>query len=314
MSDATPADPTVPDHVEASVTLPDRVELHYETFGDPAGRPLLLVMGLGGPLTWWPLGLCRRLAEDGFYVVRYDNRDTGRSTRFDRHRVTQGDIVKAFLGGRVAVPYSLRDLANDAFGLLDHLGLPQAHVAGVSMGGMVAQTMAVERPARVRSLTSIMSTTGRRRVGLIDPKLMPHLLRRVGTTREHYVESSVQFWRRISSPAYPTADDVARTRAAETWDRGISFTGVTRQMVAVLTQRDRTEELGRLRIPATVVHGTADRMVNVSGGRATAKAIPGAELVLVPGMGHDLPEDLWGTFADAIRAAADRAGSVPTDR
>jgi pimeloyl-ACP methyl ester carboxylesterase len=314
MSDASPADPSVPDHVESSVALPDRVELHYETFGDPDGRPLLLVMGLGGPLTWWPLGLCRRLAEDGFHVIRYDNRDTGRSTRFDRHRVTQGDIVKAFLGGRVMVPYSLRDLANDAFGLLDHLGLEQAHVAGVSMGGMIAQTMAIERPGRVLSLTSIMSSTGGRRVGRVDPSLLPHLIRRVGTTREHYVERSVQFWRRISSPAYPTAEESARTRAEETWDRGISFTGVTRQMVAVLTQRDRTEALGRLRIPATVVHGTADRMVHVSGGRATARAIPGAELVLVPGMGHDLPEGLWGTFVDAIRSSADRADTVSSDR
>ena len=314
MSDASPSDPALPDHVEASVTLPDRVELHYETFGDPSGRPLLLVMGLGGPLTWWPLGLCRRLADEGFYVIRYDNRDTGRSTRFDRHRVTQGDIVKAFLGGRVMVPYSLLDMANDAFGLMDHLGLQQAHVAGVSMGGMIAQTMATERPARVLSLTSIMSTTGRRRVGFVDPKLIPHLLRRLGTSREHYVESSVQFWRRISSPAYPTAEEVARARAEETWDRGISFTGVSRQMVAIMTQRDRTEALGRLRIPATVVHGTADRMVHVSGGKATAKAIPGAELVLVPGMGHDLPEGLWETFSDAIRSAADRADVVSAER
>ena len=175
MSDATPSDPALPNHVVGSVTLPDRVELHYETFGDPSGRPLLLVMGLGGPLTWWPIGLCRLLAEHGFYVIRYDNRDTGLSTRFDRHRVSQGDIVKAFLGGRVLVPYSLRDLANDAFGLLDHLGLHRAHVAGVSMGGMIAQTMAVERPARVVSLTSIMSTTGRRRVGHVDPKLIADL-------------------------------------------------------------------------------------------------------------------------------------------
>ncbi len=301
----TPTDVTV--SPEASVLLPDGVELHYQTIGDPTDRPLLLVMGLAGPMTWWPLELCQRLAREGFYVIRFDNRDTGRSTKLDQHRVGTGDLVRAFVGRRVDVPYSLRHLAADAFGLLDHLGVESAHVAGVSMGGMIVQTMAIEHPERVRSLTSIMSSTGRRTVGYQDPKLLPHILKRAGRTREEYVAGSVDFWRRISSPAYRYSEETAAQRAGETWDRGISVRGVMRQMIAILTQRDRTEALTALTMPAVVMHGLADRMVHVSGGRATARAIPGAELILVQGMGHDLPPGLFGTYVEAISRAADRA-------
>lgn len=286
----------------------DGTEICFQTFGDEGDLPLLLVMGLGGPMTWWPLDLCTQLAEAGFFVVRYDNRDTGRSTKYDRHRVTQGHLVRAFFGRRVFVPYTLSDMAYDGFGVLDHLGLDSAHVAGVSMGGMIAQTMALEEPGRVRSLTSIMSSTGRRLTGYQDPALLPHLIRRASRGRDEYVEGSVEFWRRIASPGYPTSEETARARAQETWDRGVSLTGVTRQMVAILTQHDRTTALSTLRIPVTVVHGLSDRMVHVSGGRATARAIPGAELVLVPGMGHDLPPGLFDTFVEAISGSAARAG------
>lgn len=299
---------TVPTSEESVARLADGVEICYQTFGDPTGEPLLLVMGLGGPLTWWPTALCERLAAAGFHVIRYDNRDTGRSTIFRDARVTKQHLVGAFLGRRVPVPYSLRDMARDAVGLLDHLGIGAAHVAGVSMGGMIAQTMAVDSPERVRSLTSLSSTTGSRRVGYLDPRLMPHMLRRAGRSRDEYVAGSVEFWRRIASPAYRDSDEDARERAQVTFDRGISLSGVMRHMIAVLTQRDRTEDLRELRIPVSVVHGLADRMVHVSGGRATARAVPGAELVLVPGMGHDLPTGLHALITDTIRATADRAG------
>ncbi len=302
-----PDAPTPTVSAEQSVVLPDGIELTFQTFGDPTDRPLLLVMGLGGPMTWWPAELCSRLASERFFVVRYDNRDTGRSSRVDQHRVTTRTLVQAFLGRRVEVPYSLRHLAADAFGLLDHLGIERAHVAGVSMGGMIAQTMAIEHPERVASLTSIMSSTGRRTVGFQDPKLLPHLLKRAGRTEEEYVAGSVDFWRRISSPLYRTTDEAAAERARETWTRGVSLSGVMRQMVAILTQRDRTEALAALTVPAVVVHGLADRMVHVSGGRATARAIPGAELVLVHGMGHDLPPGLFDTYVEAISRAAARA-------
>jgi pimeloyl-ACP methyl ester carboxylesterase len=257
--------------------------------------------------TWWPLELCERLVDEGFFVIRYDNRDTGRSTKLNQHRVTRGQLVRAALGRRVPVPYTLSDLAEDGLGLLDHLGIEAAHVAGVSMGGMIAQTMAVEHPERVLSLTSIMSTTGRRLSGYQDPTLLPALLRRAASTKEEYVEGSVMFWRRIASPAYPTTEEAARQRAAETWDRGVSFSGSARQILAILTQPDRTRRLAEVRVPTTVVHGLEDKMVHVSGGRATARAIPGAELRLVPGMGHDMPQGLFDQLVDAISSSARRS-------
>ena len=292
---------------EQTATLPNGIDICYQTFGDPTDRPLLLVMGLGGPMTWWPLALCRRLAAEGFFVIRYDNRDTGRSTRLRQHRVTQKELVRAFLGRRVQVPYSLRDMAEDGMALLDHLGIDAAHVAGVSMGGMIAQSMAIDHPDRVLSLTSIMSTTGRRTQGFQHPMLLPAMLRRTIRSKEEYVEGSLKFARIIGSPDYPEDDTVVRARAEETWERGVNFKDTMRHMVAVVTQRDRTDGLRRITVPTTVVHGLKDKMVHVSGGRATAKAIPGARLMLVPGMGHNLPAGLFDTFVDAITSAADRA-------
>ncbi|WP_436701690.1 alpha/beta fold hydrolase [Nocardioides sp. BYT-33-1] len=283
------------------------VELCYQTFGDPAGDPLLLVMGLGGPMTWWPEALCRGLADAGFHVVRYDNRDTGRSTRMSG-RVTTARLARAFVGARTRAPYSIGDLADDAFGLLDHLGLASAHVAGISMGGMVAQTMALAAPERVRSLDSIMSTTGRRGVGWQSPALLPTLATPRGPGREAYIRRALVVWRIIGSPGFPMDEAELRRRAGETWDRGIDEAGVLRQMMAVLTQPDRTRRLGELRMPTLVMHGLADKMVHVSGGRATAAAIRGAELVVIPGWGHDLPAALFPTFIRGIRRTADRAG------
>jgi len=283
------------------------IELCYQTFGDPDADPLLLVMGLGGPMTWWDEELCRLLAGKGFFVVRYDNRDTGRSSRVGT-RVGRTALVRAFAGGtRVRPPYTLDDMAEDAFGLLDHLGLESAHVAGVSMGGMIVQTMAILRPGRVRSLTSIMSTTGKRTVGWQHPSLTPTLLAKRGRGREAYLRSSVTMWRLIGSPAFPQTREVVEARAGETFDRGISADGVLRQMLAIVTQPNRSARLKSLRLPALVIHGLADRMVHVSGGRATAAAIPGAELLLIDGMGHDLPRPLFETIAGGIRRTADRA-------
>lgn len=281
------------------------MELCYQTFGDPSGDPLLLVMGLGGPMTWWDPEMCRMLAREGFYVVRYDNRDTGRSSRASG-RVGRTALVRAFAGTKVRPPYTLGDMAHDAFGLLDHLGLESAHVVGVSMGGMIAQTMAIAQPRRVRSLVSIMSSTGKRTVGWQHPGLLPSLLANRGAGREAYVATSAAFWRLIGSPAYPQAPERITARAEETFDRGVSASGVLRQMLAVLTQPNRGPRLHGVPVPAMVVHGLADKMVHVSGGRATAAAIPGAELLLIDGMGHDVPPDLFETFVGAIRRTADR--------
>ena len=282
------------------------IELCYQTFGDPDDDPLLLVMGVGGPMNWWDPELCRMLAERGFFVIRYDNRDTGRSSRA-HGRVTRSALVRAFLGRRVRAPYGIADLARDAFGLLDHLGIAAAHVVGVSMGGMIVQTMAILQPARVRSMTSIMSTTGKRTVGWQHPSLFRALLANRRPGREAYVRSSAAMWQLIGSPGYPQSREEIEKRAGETFDRGVSAAGVLRQMMAVLTQPDRGARLRSVRVPTLVVHGLADKMVHVSGGRATAAAVPGAELLLVDGMGHDLPRELHETFADAIRRTADRA-------
>ena len=289
------------------------VELCYQTFGDPDDEPLLLVMGLGGPMTWWDADFCRMLAGRGFHVIRYDNRDTGRSSRIPG-RVSRSALVRAFSGGRVRAPYAMSDLAEDAFGLLDHLGLESAHVAGVSMGGMIVQTMAILRPGRVRSLTSIMSTTGKRTVGWQHPSLLPTLLASRGPSREAYVAASSAVWRLIGSPGYPQPKEKTEARAGETFDRGVSASGVLRQMLAVVTQPDRSARLRSVRVPTLVVHGLADKMVHASGGRATAAAVPGAELLLIDGMGHDLPRALFETFTEAIRRNADRAADRPGDR
>jgi pimeloyl-ACP methyl ester carboxylesterase len=281
------------------------VELCYQTFGTPDDEPLLLVMGLGGPMTWWRAELCALLADRGFYVIRFDNRDSGRSSR-GQGGVSRTTLVRAFAGRRVRAPYSLVDMAGDAFGLLDHLGLESAHVCGVSMGGMIAQTMAIEQPGRVRSLTSIMSTTGKRTVGWQHPSLLPSLLgHRAG--REAYIEASVRTWKLIGSPGYPQPEEQTRRDAGETYDRGVTASGTLRQMIAILTASNRSPRLRALTVPALVIHGLADKMVHVSGGRATAAAIPGAELLLIDGMGHDLPPALYETFADGIRRTADRA-------
>jgi pimeloyl-ACP methyl ester carboxylesterase len=282
------------------------IELCYQTFGDPGDDPLLLVMGLGGPMNWWDPELCRLLAEQGFYVIRYDNRDTGRSSRAPG-AVRRSTLVRAFAGARVRAPYSMDDLAGDAFSLLDHLGIDAAHVVGVSMGGMIVQTMAIEQPGRVRSMTSIMSTTGKRTVGWQHPSLLAPMMANRSPGRENYVRSSATMWRLIGSPAYPQTTEAVERRAGETFDRGVSTSGVMRQMLAVLTQPNRSHRLHGVRVPTLVIHGMADKMVHVSGGRATSMAVPGAELLLIQGMGHDLPEPLWPTFLRIIKETAARA-------
>ncbi len=281
------------------------IELCYQTFGDPSDEPMVLVMGLGGPMTWWDPDLCELLARAGFYVVRFDNRDIGRSSQA-QGRVTRATLSRAFMGGRVRPPYTLDDMAGDTFGLMDHLGFESAHVVGVSLGGMIAQTMTIAQPKRIRSLTSLMSTTGKRTVGWQSPTLLPTLISSRGS-RDDYVAVSAKIWKIISSPGYPTDPEKTRKRAADTFDRGVPRAGVLRQMMAVTTAPNRSNRLHSLHVPTLVIHGLADKMVHVSGGRATAAAIPGSELLLIDGMGHDLPPALFETFVSAIRRNADRA-------
>jgi len=258
--------------------------LYWERHG--SGEPLLWITGFTiSSEVFRPI---LPLYDGHFDCVLYDNRGAGRSKS-------------------VPALTSMPQLAADAAGILDHLGIETAHVVGVSMGGMIAQTMAIDHQDRVLSLTSIMSSTGKRTSGFQHPSLLPQVLRRGARTREEYVESTLVFSKFIGSPDYPTTEETGRARAEETWDRGLSFSGVTRQMLAIVTQRDRTKALAELDIPVTVVHGLSDKMVHVSGGRATARAVPDAELVEVPGMGHDLPVGLFDVFVDAITRTANRA-------
>ena len=306
--DETRTGPSVPVSDERFVTVASGqgdLDICYQTFGEASDPAMLLIMGLGGPMTWWDPRFCALLAEQGFHVIRFDNRDTGRSSRVTG-RVSRAGLARSFVGRAAPPPYHLTDMADDGVAILDHLGHDGAHVVGISMGGMIAQTLAVHRPERVRSLTSIMSTTGRRTVGWQDPRLLPMLMARRGS-REQYIATSARLWKLIGSPLYPDATEAVRERAAETWDRGVTPAGVARQMSAILAQPDRTPSLRSLQVPTLVIHGMSDRMVHVSGGRATSHAIPGSELLLVPGMGHDVPPDLHHTFVDAITRTARRA-------
>lgn len=291
---------------EQFASLPSGIDICYETFGSPDDPPVLLIMGLGGPMNWWSPTFCQMLSDRGFFVIRYDNRDTGRSTKLRQHEVTKRDIVLTALG-RGRAPYSIGDLAVDAVGLLDHLALERVHVVGVSMGGMIGQTLAIDHPERVLSLTSIMSTTGRRTVGRFHPKLIPMMLGSAGSTRDSYAKRAIRSAQAIASPAYPPDREAALARAHETYDRGWSASGVARHMLAAITQPDRTKRLSEIDVPVTVLHGTNDPMVHRSGGRATAQAIRGAEHIEIEGMGHDLPVQLYDTFIDAIAKTAARA-------
>lgn len=297
---------------ERRATLDSGITLAYEGFGDPSDPTLLLVMGLGCPYNWWRTRFCEALAAEGFHVVRYDTRDVGRSTRFGDHPVTRGRIAATYAGLRHDAPYGMSDLAADAAGLLDALDVDAAHVVGQSMGGMVAQTLAIEHPDRVRSLTSIMSTTGRRTVGWQHPRLAPMLLAAPGLGEEAYVRRSLRTSRAISSRRYALPPAAVEARAHETYARGWSIQGTMRHMLAVMTQPDRTRALGDIAVPTLVIHGTADPMVHPSGGRATAAAVPGAALMMVPGMAHEVPVALEGLFVGAISRTARRSTARPT--
>jgi pimeloyl-ACP methyl ester carboxylesterase len=276
------------------------IELCHETFGTPGARPLLLIMGLAAPMIWWDEEFCETLAAQGFHVIRFDNRDAGRSARMrGRANLAQAYLLRS-------APYSLADMADDAAGLLDALDIPAAHVAGASMGGMIAQTLAFRHPERVRSLTSIMSSTGGRLVGRPSPRAMSMLLATPPRSRAEYVETMVRTFRLIGSPGYPFDEERMRDRAERTYDRGVHPGGAVRQLAAIMADRDRTPRLRKVHIPALVVHGARDPLVHVSGGRATARAIPGADLDVVPGMGHDLPRPVWPRVIAGITRTAAR--------
>jgi pimeloyl-ACP methyl ester carboxylesterase len=282
------------------------VELVYETIGDPADPALLLVMGLGMQLINWDREFCEGLAERGFHVIRFDNRDAGLSTKID---APVPNVMRAMAGFSIRTPYLLSDMADDSFGLLDHLGIERTHVIGVSMGGMIAQTMAIERPERVLSLGSMLSTTGDRRIGTPKLRVWSILMRRAPQHRDAYIDYFVRVFRMIGSPDYPVEEERIREQAGLTYDRNHDAAGTARQLGAILASGSRTAALRKLDVPTLVIHGKKDPLVPFRAGVATARAIPGAELLAVPGMGHDLPRELWPRLTDAITKNAERAAT-----
>jgi pimeloyl-ACP methyl ester carboxylesterase len=281
------------------------IELCYQEMGKPDGEPLVMVMGLATQMIAWQEGLCRLLADRGFRVIRFDNRDIGRSTKIDRAGVPSR--LDLFSGRRSSAPYVLRDMAADTIGLLDYLGIDTAHVVGASMGGMIVQQMAIDHPQRLRSMVSIMSTTGNRRSGQPALKTYGVLLGNPPKTRDQVISRAVKTFKVIGSPGFPFEEDMVREMAARSYDRGHSAAGVMRQLHAIIASGDRTEALHQVQVPTAVIHGTRDPLVKPSGGKATARAIPGARLMMIDGMGHDLPRDLWPTFANAIDTNAGRS-------
>jgi pimeloyl-ACP methyl ester carboxylesterase len=264
------------------------IELAYEEFGHPGGPPLLLIMGLGAQMITWPDDFCRALAV-GRHVVRFDNRDVGESQWLEG----EVDLAACMAGDTSSAVYTLEHMADDCAGLLDALGWESAHVVGASMGGMVAQTVAIRHPERIRSLTSIMSTTGERAVATPTQAATAALLSPPARTREEAMERAVSVGRVVGSPGLPRDEDDARRRAALAWDRGLNPAGFARQLAAIQASGDRTPALASVDVPTLVVHGEDDPLVPVAGGRATAAAITGADLWTVPGMGHDLPRAIW---------------------
>lgn len=278
------------------------VELAYESFGDPGSPAVLLVMGLGSQMIFWPDALCEALAEAGYHVIRFDNRDCGRSSILDHH---EPPSVPRVLAGELEAPYLLGDMATDAVGLLDALGIDRAHVVGASLGGMIAQRIAIDHPDRVLSLASIMSTTGDTAVGRPTPEAMAVLMTRAPTDREGYVRTTLEARAVIGSQ--PPDRDRILDLAQRAYDRGYHPGGTARQFAAVVASPDRTPELRELDVPTTVIHGADDRLIGVSGGEATAAAIPDAELVVIDNMGHDLPPWALERIAVALERNFERA-------
>ena len=283
-------------------TTANGITIEFDTFGDPAERPLLLVMGLGAQMTRWRPEFCEQLADHGHYVIRFDNRDVGLSHKFDHAGVPNMAqiFMQAQAGQPVSAPYSLDDMADDATGVLDALGIERAHVCGASMGGMIVQTMALRHPHRLRSMTSIMSTTGNPELPPATPEAMAALMSPAGTTLNEVLERAVSVQRIIGSPGYPDDADAIRARAQSDYERCFYPVGVARQMAAIAASGNRKPRLASVATPTLVIHGKDDALVPLAGGIDTHAAIPGANLAVFDGMGHDLPEPLWNEIIALI--------------
>jgi pimeloyl-ACP methyl ester carboxylesterase len=281
------------------------ITLCYETFGDAENPTLLLIMGLATQMIGWHADFCGQLAERGFHVVRFDNRDSGRSTHIKARPPKIGELA---LRSKKPARYTLEDMADDAVGLLDHLGVDKAHVVGASMGGMIAQTVAIRHPQRVLSLVSIMSNTGGRLAGQPALAVYPVLFKTAPREREAFADHVAKTFDKIGSPGFERDLEEVREMARVSHDRGRDSAAPGRQLAAIIASPDRGKDLGKITVPTLVIHGKADKLVRPSGGRATARKIPGSRLMLIDGMGHDLPRAAWPRIVEAIVDNAKRAG------
>jgi len=289
-------------HQPPQIARANGIDICYEIFGDAKAEPMLLIMGLGAQMIHWDDEFCRQLAARGFRVIRFDNRDIGKSSKLSGgKRLTAVELLKLrFLKIPVAAPYTLLDMAKDAIGLMDVLGIQSAHLVGASMGGMIAQEIAISFPQRVRSLTSIMSTTGNPKVPPPTREASAILMAPPVTTHDEYIVRYAQTWKILRGGSFPEDEALDRSRAERTFERGLNPAGVGRQLRAILASGSRKERLRAVKAPTLVIHGTVDPLVRPEGGKDTAASIPGAKLLMVKGMGHALPIPMWPQIIDAI--------------
>jgi len=276
------------------------IELEYETAGHQTGRPLLLIMGLGGQLVHWDDGFVGRLVSEGHYAIRFDNRDAGLSSRFTGTPDLPAVMAAHQAGHEPDAPYTLRDMAEDAIGLLDALGIPAAHIVGISMGGMIAQEMAIRHPVRVKSLTSIMSTTGNPELPPAKPEAAARLVRPPATSRDEAVAAAVETYSVIAGSVAAIDLVGVRATAALAYDRAYFPEGQRRQLAAVVTAGSRVEALTRLNLPSLVIHGLEDPLIPVEAGIDTQSVLRGSELLLLEGVGHHMPRSAWPEIVGAI--------------
>ena len=289
-------------HQPPQIARANSIDICYEIFGDANAEPMLLIMGLGAQMIHWDDDFCAQLAARGFRVVRFDNRDIGKSGKLSGgKRLTPLEMLKLrFLRIPVAAPYKLLDMAKDTVGLMDVLGIKSAHLVGASMGGMIAQEIAISFPERVRSLTSIMSTTGNPKDPPPTPEAMAVLMAPPPASKEEYFARYAQTWKILRAGSFPDDEALDRSRAERTFERGLNPAGVGRQLRAILASGSRKQRLASVRAPTLVIHGTADPLVHPAGGKDTAASIPGAKLLMIEGMGHALPIRMWPPIIDAI--------------
>jgi pimeloyl-ACP methyl ester carboxylesterase len=289
-------------HQPPQIARANGIEICYEIFGDAGAEPMLLIMGLGAQMIHWDDDFCWQLAARGFRVIRFDNRDIGKSGKMTGgKRLSPVELLKLrFLKIPVAAPYKLLDMAKDVTGLMDALGIKSAHLVGASMGGMIAQELAITFPERVRSLTSIMSTTGNPKVPPPTREATAVLMAPPPATKEEYFVRFAQTWKVLRVGSFPQDEALDRSRAERTYARGLNPAGVGRQLRAILASGSRKQRLGQVKAPTLVIHGTIDPLVHPDGGMDTAASIPGAKLLMIEGMGHALPIPMWPQIIDAI--------------